>query len=139
MCTNNLQDMIYSSWDIECNRLKLVFIGHFLPFYPPPKIPKNQNFENMKKKEKCWRYHHFTQVYQKLQSYEVQLLRHGVRQKEFFFFLSFWAIFYHFNLSTTEKIKIKIKNEKGIWRCHYFTRLPKSQSYNVCFVRYGIW
>ena len=36
--------MIYSSWDIEQNRLKLVF----LPFYPLTKNPKNQNFEKMK-------------------------------------------------------------------------------------------
>ena len=25
---------IYSSWDLECDRLKLVIMGHFLPFYP---------------------------------------------------------------------------------------------------------
>ena len=32
--------MIYSSWDIEQNILKLVILGHFLPFYPlkTPKI-----------------------------------------------------------------------------------------------------
>ena len=44
--------MIYRSWDIECDRLKLVIMGHLLPFYPPPpppKKPKNQNFEKMKK------------------------------------------------------------------------------------------
>ena len=36
----NIDDMIYSSGDIEQNILKLVIIGHFLPFYPlkPPKI-----------------------------------------------------------------------------------------------------
>ena len=52
---------------------------------------KNQNFEKMKKN--CWRYHHFTHVYQKPQSYEVQLLRYEVRQS----FLSFWTIFWPFN------------------------------------------
>ena len=41
--------MIYGSWDIECDRLKLVTLGHFLPFYPP-KNQKNQNFEKMKQK-----------------------------------------------------------------------------------------
>ena len=51
------------------------------------KNPKNQNFEKMKKN--YWRYHHFTHVYQKPQSYEVQFLRYRVRQ----IFLSFWAIF----------------------------------------------
>ena len=32
LCTKHLEDMIHSSWDIECDRLKLVFMGHFLPF-----------------------------------------------------------------------------------------------------------
>ena len=36
-----------------------------------------------------WRYHHFTHVYQKPQSYEVQFLRYELRQN----FLSFWAVF----------------------------------------------
>ena len=53
------------------------------------------NFEkpeksDFRKNEKiCWRYHHFTHVYQKPQSYEVQFLRYKVRQN----FLSFLAIF----------------------------------------------
>ena len=41
--------MIYSFWDIEQNIVKLVILGHFLPFYPP-KTPKNQNFEKMKQR-----------------------------------------------------------------------------------------
>ena len=40
--------MIYSSWDIERERLKLVILGHFLPFYPS-NDPENQNFQKMKK------------------------------------------------------------------------------------------
>ena len=36
--------MIYSSRDIECDRLKLVIMGPFLPFYSTNN-PKNQNFE----------------------------------------------------------------------------------------------
>ena len=48
MCTKNLDDMIYRSWEIERDRLKLVILGHVLPFYPL-KNPKNQNFEKMKK------------------------------------------------------------------------------------------
>ena len=41
---------------------------------------------NFEKNEKhCWRYHHFTQNYQKPQSHEVQFLRYGVRQAESFF------------------------------------------------------
>ena len=39
--------MIYSSQDIEQNKLKLIILGHLLPFYPS-KNPKNQNFEKWK-------------------------------------------------------------------------------------------
>ena len=39
---------IISSTYVECCRLKLVILGHLLPFCPP-KNPKNQNFEKMKK------------------------------------------------------------------------------------------
>ena len=41
--------MIYNSWDIECDTLKLPIMGDFLPFTLPFKNPKNQNFEKMKK------------------------------------------------------------------------------------------
>ena len=40
--------MIYSFWDIECDRMKLVIMAHFLPFYPLPKTQKNHNFKKMK-------------------------------------------------------------------------------------------
>ena len=29
--TKNLDDMIYSSWYIECDKLTFIFMGHFLP------------------------------------------------------------------------------------------------------------
>ena len=45
--TCRYHDMIYSSWDIEQNILKLVILGHFFPFYPF-KNPKNQNFVKWK-------------------------------------------------------------------------------------------
>ena len=53
------------------------------------KTQKIRILKKWKKKKNCWRYHHFTHVYQKPQSYEVQFLRYGVRQ----FFL---VIFGHF-------------------------------------------
>ena len=66
----SIDDMIYSSWDKEQNILKLVILGHFLPFYPPPsKNPKNQNFEKWKNLLKIY---HFTHEYQKSQSYDVR-------------------------------------------------------------------
>ena len=55
------------------------------------KKPKNQNFEKTKKN--CWRYHHFTHVYQKPQSYEVQFLRYRVRQFFLCHFRPFFALY----------------------------------------------
>ena len=52
LCTKNLDDMIYSSWDIDSNRLKLVIMSHFSallhhsPLSPPlpyKKIPSKKN------------------------------------------------------------------------------------------------
>ena len=47
LSTNNLGDMIYSSWDIERDRLKLLILGQFLPFNPNK--TKKSKFEKMKK------------------------------------------------------------------------------------------
>ena len=52
-------------------------------------ILKKRKNHFWKREKICWRYQHFTHVYQKPQSYEVQFLRFKVRQN----FLSFWAIF----------------------------------------------
>ena len=50
LCTKKFDDMIYSSW--ECDRLKLVIMGHFLPFNPLPlsKNPNKSGFWKNKKK-----------------------------------------------------------------------------------------
>ena len=36
LCTKNLHDMINRYQDIQCDRLKLVIMGHFLPFHSTP-------------------------------------------------------------------------------------------------------
>ena len=59
LCTKNLHDMICSSWDIECDILKLVIMGHFLPFYHSAQPEKSEFWKNEKN---CWRYHHYTFV-----------------------------------------------------------------------------
>ena len=41
LCSKNLDDMIYSSWENEHDQLKLVILGHFLPFYSPKTPQKN--------------------------------------------------------------------------------------------------
>ena len=45
LCNKNLDDMVYISWDIERDRMKLVVFGHFLPFYPL----KSQKIKVLKK------------------------------------------------------------------------------------------
>ena len=110
----NLDDMIYSSWDIEQNILKLVILGHFLPFYPL-KTPKIKILKNEKI---CWRYHHFTHVHQKSQSYDVQFLRFGVRQTKNFVTLGHFLPFY-LPPNDLEYQNFE-KNEKNAWRYYPF-------------------
>ena len=56
------------------------------------KNPKNQIFEKINNNNKnCWRYHHFTYLYQKPQSYEVKFLWYWVRQKIFLILGQFFA------------------------------------------------
>ena len=83
--------------DTEKNYTHVTKVGHtsefpFGIYWWSLKKPKSQNFEKTKKN--CWRYHHFTHVYQKPQSYEVQFLRYIVRLICFF-------ILGHFLLYTT--------------------------------------
>ena len=56
----NFDDMIYSSWNIEQNRLKLVILGHFLPFHPPPL--KTRKIKFWKNEKNPWAYYHFIHV-----------------------------------------------------------------------------
>ena len=136
-CTNNLDDMIYNSWDIACNRLKLVnygwFFALFIPMNPRPPSHKKktkqnktkQNIEKIKNKN-CWWYNHFTHVPKKNNhmtygswdtKWDTEWDRHN--------FLSFWVIFALLPLYQPEKITIL---QSDIW-----------QSYDVWFLRYGEW
>ena len=123
--------MIYSSWDIECDKLKLIIMGHFLPFSPtPPKNQKIWNFEKMKNLldiiilRKCTKNHN----HMRYGSWDIEW------DTDFFgYFGLFFAILPH----KTQKIKIL---KKWKWRCHNFTPMyQKSWSHDVCFLRYGVW
>ena len=75
MFTVNDSHMVYGFSDMECNRRNFfVILDRFSPFYPLT-TQKNQNIEKMKK---TWRYHHFTQVYQKSWFYAILFLRNGM-------------------------------------------------------------
>ena len=116
MCTKNLDDMIYSSWRIEHDELKLAIYGHFLPF----NFPKTQRIKILKNPKNYLWCHQFAHVYQKSQSYDIRFPRCGVRQTEFF------VISGHLFL-----------NEKNAWMYPFICVHQRWQSW--CMVpRYGV-
>ena len=77
MCNINDNHMMYVSWDMEHNRQNfLSFWTVFCPF-----TPYGQRKSKFWKHEtNVWRYHHFTHVYHKWQSYdEWFIVRRGVQ------------------------------------------------------------
>ena len=110
MCTKNLDDMIYSSWRIEHDELKLAIYGHFLPF----NFPKTQRIKILKNPKNYLWCHQFAHVYQKSQSYDIRFPRCGVRQTEFF------VISGHLFL-----------NEKNAWMYPFICVHQRWQSYDV--------
>ena len=124
--------MIYSSWDIEQNILKLVILGHILPFYPlkPTKI---KIFKNEKI---SWRYHHFTHVHQKITIMWCMVPEiWSATDRIFCHYGPFFAL-----LPPYGPRKSKFwKNEKNTWRYYHFTNVyHKWQSYDIWFFRYGV-
>ena len=111
----NLNDMIYSSWDIEQNIIKLVF-------WKIKKFAGDIIILHM-----CTKHHNHIMY----GSWDMEWDRHN--------FLSFWAIFYSFSPLTTWIIKI-LTLKKNTWRYYHFTHLHhKWQSYDVWFLRYEAW
>ena len=102
MCTKNYDQMVYSSWDMVCDRCNcyLSFWAIFCPFTPL----KAQKIKILKKwrKKNAWRYHHFTYVttnYDQMM-YSSWDMVHD-RCKCYF---SFWAIFCPFTSLAAQKI-----------------------------------
>ena len=85
-----LNDMI-SSWDRDLSSWQTEIGNHWLIFslLPPPPPPpppiETKNNRILNKWKNCWRYHYFTNVYQKPQLYEVGFLRY--RERDIFFFV----------------------------------------------------
>ena len=97
--------MMYGSSDMECtDRIFSFFKNVFCPFIPL----STQKSKFWKTEKIVWRYHHFTHLSHKWQSYDVWLLRYRVQWTEFFVTLYHFLPFYPL---TTWKIKIW-KNEK---------------------------
>ena len=82
-------------------------------------------------KKNCWRYYHFTYVYQKSQSYDV--LPETQSETEF---LPFWAILCSFTSLMILKIKLW-NNEKNAWRYYPFAHVwHKWRSKDIWFLKY---
>ena len=91
MCTINDNHMMYGSWDMECNRQNLFsFWIVFCSFTPLT----TRKIKILKNGRNAWRYHYFTLVYHKWQSYDVRFLRYGVWHTEFFLILDYILPFY---------------------------------------------
>ena len=112
----NLDDVIYSSWDIEQNTLKLVILGQFFPLFPlkPPKIKILTN------EKICWRYHYFTNVYQKSQSWCTVLDMQNETGRIFCHFGCFFALLHTPPTPNNPKNINFEKNEKHAWRYYPF-------------------
>ena len=75
LCATNGDDMVYGSWDMERDGQNVLSIWTISCHFTPLRTLENQNFEKMK--NSAWRYHHFTQVYQKLWSDGILFLRYS--------------------------------------------------------------
>ena len=94
-----------------------VILGHFLPFQPTD-IPENQNF---KIEKNTWRYYHFTHVYHKWQSYDVEFLRYQAWWTEFFVVLDHFLPFYRPNNPKNQSFK---KMKKILEILSFYTCVP---------------
>ena len=94
-----------SYWDIVWQNE----IGNYRSFFAllAPLPLKPQKSELCKNENNCWRYHHFTPVYQKLQSYEVRFLRCGVTHIIFHHFRPFFPFYPPNNLENQNFAKMK--------------------------------
>ena len=84
-CVQQMMIIHYTVPEIRSMTDWIFYFGLFLPFYPL----STWKIKILKKRKKDWRYHHFTLVYHKWQSYDVWFLRYEAPQTEFF------AIFGH--------------------------------------------
>ena len=141
-CSKNHNHMMYSSWGTEWDTEFFVILEKM-----KNKNKNNNNnnkkkkkkkikiFKKKKKRKKFRKYHHFTHVYQKSQSYDIRFLRYRVRQTEFFVILDHFLPFYSTNNPQNENFE---KMKKNNWGFYWFTlNHHKWQSYHVWFLKHG--
>ena len=110
MCTINQDHMMYGFWDMKFNRQNFfAILGNFLPFCP--NTLKNKKIKNLKKP---WRYHHFTQVYQKSWSSAILFQRWRMTDAIVIFSLGYNFPFYLPNSPNNENFKTMKKNPGDI-------------------------
>ena len=123
--------MIYISWDIEQNILKLVILGQFLPFYSP-KNPKNQNFEKWKNLLEISSFYKCVPKITIIWCMVPEIW--SVVDKSFCHYRPFFALFSPYG---PRKSKFW-KNEKKTWRYHFTNVYHKWQSDDIWLFRYGV-
>ena len=133
MCTINEDQMIYSSWNIRCDRLKfLLFWVIFCPF--SPLTTWKIKILTLKKIPGDIILLHICTLNDSHMMYDPWDMEHD-RHK----FLSFWTVFCPF-IPTYQPRKSRFwKNETNTWRYYHFKNVYHEwQSYNVWFLRYGV-
>ena len=102
--------MMHGSLNMECDRYNcLSFWGIFCSFT----TLTTQKIKILKKwKKTTLRYHHFTQVYHKWQSYDVWFLRYELQQTKYFVILDHFLPFYHLNNEENQNFE-KMKKPSG--------------------------
>ena len=141
-CTKNHDHPLYCSRDVARDRCNCYF--HFGVYFSLLTLsePKKSKFQSNEKTP--WRYHHFTQTYQKLWSYAILLLRYMVRDGCNCYFL-FWAIFCPFTPLTARKKKILEKwknsnNKSNLEILPFYTSVLKIMVICYTFPKiYGVW
>ena len=79
-CSKNHDHMLNCSWDVTHDGCSCYF--SFWTIFCPFTCLTVQKIKIKKNEKKPWRYHHFTYMYQKLWSDDVQFLRYGARQMD---------------------------------------------------------
>ena len=119
----------YTVLDIECDRLKLAIMGHYLPFYTPSSKPK----KSKEKKQLLEISSFYTSVPKTTLIWGMLLETQWDRQT----ILLFRAIFCPFNPLKTRKIKILKKSEIHLEISSFYTSVPKIKI--ICSTVLEIW